>query len=410
MRILYITHYGYTLKDFYCDPITNKPIKIIGDGGTNIHIHLIQYFNKKDAKIFLSTFRNNYQYKAFFEKFQNIKIISFWSPKSAIKIYNSLIENIYKIFFLPFKAFFVNTNYDFIISSTDFLPDVIYSFIIKARNPKIKWIASYLLDAPKPWAKNNPYKSSFFSFFSGFLYWLAQRFSYFFIQLKASIVLVTSKPDVKKFITKKRAKNQIVIIKGGVDVSKAKNYIKSSRIIPISKRKYDACFLGRLHYQKGVLELIDIWKLVCRQKPKAKLVMIGNGPLRTKMKKKIEINNLDSNIDLLNFKYGEKKIKIFKNSKVIVHPATYDSGGMSAAEGMVWGLPAVSFDLESLKTYYQKGMIKTECFNLKKFSDNILSLLNNKDLYYKTSKEAYNLIIKNWDWDKRAEIVYSKML
>ena len=31
---------------------------------------------------------------------------------------------------------------------------------------------------------------------------------------------------------------------------------------------------------------------------------------------------------------------------------------MAAAEAMAWGLPGVSFDLESLKTYYQKVWLK----------------------------------------------------
>jgi len=56
---------------------------------------------------------------------------------------------------------------------------------------------------------------------------------------------------------------------------------------------------------------------------------------------------------------------------------------MSAAEAMAWGLPGVSFDLEALKTYYPKGMIKTPCFNHDKFAANIINLLSNQSLYQK---------------------------
>ena len=94
----------------------------------------------------------------------------------------------------------------------------------------------------------------------------------------------------------------------------------------------------------------------------------------------------------------------------MVHPATYDSGGMAAAEGMAWGLPGVSFDLESLKTYYPRGMIKTRCFDLEEFARNILNLLNNRKLYDEMSKQAHNLIIEIWDWEKRAEIIYKKII
>ena len=94
---------------------------------------------------------------------------------------------------------------------------------------------------------------------------------------------------------------------------------------------------------------------------------------------------------------------------MILHPAMYDSGGMAAAEGMAWKLPGVGFDLESLKTYYPKGIIKTKCFDLQEFANNILELFKNKDLYNQRSKEALDLIREEWDWNKRADFIYSKV-
>lgn len=410
MKILYIIHYGYTTKEFYCDPITNKPKKAIGDGGSNIHIHLIQYFKKKGMIIDISTFNNNYLYEAFFQKSLNIKFNYFWTPQLLLKKNISLFENLFKIFFLPMKILFSNFDYNIVISSSDFLPDVLYSLLIKLKNPKIKWVASYFLDAPKPWARNNPYKVSIARFFVGFIYWFTQRFSKYFIKVKADIVLVTSEPDVEKFITKRRSINNIIVVQGGVDISPSMKYLQSKKIIPFDERKYDACFLGRLHDQKGVLEIVDIWKEVCKKKLSSKLAIIGNGPLELKLREKITKNNLCSNIDILGFLTGQQKFKIFKKSKIFVHPAIYDSGGMSAAEAMAWGLPGVCFDLEALKTYYPKGMIKTECFNITKFADNILLLLNNKELYTKLSKEALDLVLKNWDWNKKACFIYNNII
>ena len=87
----------------------------------------------------------------------------------------------------------------------------------------------------------------------------------------------------------------------------------------------------------------------------------------------------------------------------MVHPATYDSGGMAAAEELAWGLPGVSFDLEALMTYYPKGMLKTACFDKDIFARNIISLLTNKNLYRKTAKDAHDLILESWDWNKQVE-------
>ena len=163
-----------------------------------------------------------------------------------------------------------------------------------------------------------------------------------------------------------------------------------------------AVFIGRFHPQKGVLKLIDIWEEVCERKHGAKLAMIGVGELARAVKKKIEKCGLEQNIILFGFKDGIEKIKIFKDSRVVVHPRYYDSGGMAACEAMACGLPGVSFDLPALKTYYPKGMIKTPCYDLNAFAENILNLLNDEKLYDKTSKDAVAWA-KEWDWDKQAE-------
>ena len=134
--------------------------------------------------------------------------------------------------------------------------------------------------------------------------------------------------------------------------------------------------------------------------------MIGIGPLEKNIHAKIKKLKLENNIDLLGFKDGNEKYEIFKQSKIMVHPATYDSGGMAAAGGMAWGLPGVSFDLEALKTYYPKGMIKTPLNNIQQFADNVIRLLEDVDLYNSMSRDARNLILDEWDWKKRADIIY----
>jgi glycosyltransferase involved in cell wall biosynthesis len=181
------------------------------------------------------------------------------------------------------------------------------------------------------------------------------------------MVWITSEPDKWKFVGKRLSMSKVVVVRGGVDTK-----ISASIPEPVEKQ-FDAVFIGRFHPQKGVLELIDIWKYVCEQKKDAKLAMIGVGNLEEAVAKKIKDYSLSYNVILFGFKDGIEKVKIFKDSKVVVHPAIYDSGGMAACEAMACGLPGVSFDLPALKTYYPKGMIKTPCYDLRAFAENILN-------------------------------------
>jgi glycosyltransferase involved in cell wall biosynthesis len=288
-----------------------------------------------------------------------------------------------------------------IYSGSDFWPDAVPAFLMKMRFKNAKWVAGFYLFASSPFSSNTPYRGK--AALKGLVYYFSQLPVYALERKYADSVWVTSEPDRYRFIGNRLSAGKVIAVRGGVD-------IKSPSLVAEPQNKmFDAVFIGRFHPQKGVLELIDIWKLVCAKKNDAKLAMIGVGELEDAIRSKMKANGLERNIVLFGFKDGIEKIKIFKDSRIVVHPAIYDSGGMAACEAMACRLPGVSFDLPALKTYYPKGMLKTPCFNLEVFAKNILDLLNNKDLYEKTSMDALDWA-KEWDWDKCAKDLLIEML
>lgn len=281
-----------------------------------------------------------------------------------------------------------------VYSSSDFWPDSVPAWILKMRFPSVKWVAAFYLFAPSPFGNGSPYKG--WRRLRGLFYYLSQLPVYSLIRRYADMIWVTSEPDRWRFVDSRLLPNKVVAVRGGVDVE-----TPALMPEPVEKR-FDAVFIGRFHPQKGVLELVDIWKYVCGRKRDAKLAMVGAGDLEADLVKKIIRYELQNNIVLFGFKDGVEKFKIFKDSKVVVHPAIYDSGGMAACEAMVCGLPGISFDLPALGTYYPKGMLKTPCFDIEEFAENILRLLNDKELYKKTAEDALDWA-KKWDWDQRAD-------
>jgi glycosyltransferase involved in cell wall biosynthesis len=349
------------------------------------------------VKIMTST-SGKYMYKRYLSPSRNIEYELLGTP--AFKKYNLAVVLLHTISSLVkgIKAAIriIGLTKDSVIySASEFLPDLLPAWIIKLRNRNAKWIAAFYLFAPHPFSKESPYRG--LSKMKNVLYFSMQQFSYRIIKNSADMVWVTNELDRWRFIdNKKFTPDNVIAVRGGVD-------IKTPLTIPEPKeKKFDAVFIGRFHPQKGVLELIDIWRYVCERKKDAKLAMIGVGDLESQVREKIRRYNLENNIVLFGFKDGVEKLKIFKDSKVVVHPAIYDSGGMAACEAMACGLPGVSFDLLALRTYYPKGMLKTPCYDLKAFANNILKLLNDIELYERLRKEALEFA-QGWDWDKRAE-------
>jgi len=383
--------------------IANNNIGTGQSGGDTIFLEFIKHWQKKlditvvgsaESKRLLKRFRLK-------PKFIQSDSINKKSYPSTLNILWHCCRRTFKAFkiFYKHKKIFKESGYCY--TASDFIPDFIFGLFYKSVNAKGKWLCAQYLFAPAPNDKNTPYRTQPLK---GFLYYIFQKITKKLANKYADFILITSEPDKKLF-----PKKQVIVVQGGVDITTSGKYLKSKKIIPPSQRQFDAVFIGRLHPQKGVLELIDIWKLVIRKIPNAQLAIIGNGQLEKKIKDQILKSKMNENITLFGFKSGKDKFDIFKNSKIVVHPAIYDSGGMAAAEAMAWGLPGVSFDLESLKTYYPQGMLKSPQNNFQSFADNIVKLLTDSKLYNQISDDALELIRKEWDWSKRSQDIYKKI-
>jgi glycosyltransferase involved in cell wall biosynthesis len=292
-------------------------------------------------------------------------------------------------------AFTFKDSDSIVYTASDFPHDLLVGWIIKLRFPSIKWISGYYLVICPPFASTSPYKGLLRV--RGLGYWLMQRFTLFIVNKWTDLVYVTSIPEQKHFTV------PTVVIRGGVDLKRIDDYIDNENkvFVPFKYAKYEAVFMGRLHYQKGIIELMEIWKMVNEVLPEAKLLVIGDGPLRKQAQQIAPLS-----VIFVGYQHDEAKYELLCDSKIILHPATYDSGGMACAEGMAFGMPAVGFDLEVFKTYYPYGMLKAR--NKEHFAQLIVSLLTNEKLYTKISLEARHLIVTGWDWDKRQEIIWKQ--
>ncbi len=299
------------------------------------------------------------------------------------------------------KSFRLDSTPDLIYSASDFLPDLLAGVLLKRTFRDTRFIAGFYLFAPAPFQADSPYKG--LRRVRGLVYWAMQLFAMRYAKTYADFLFVTS-PDEKATALRrwKDAPERIGVVYGGVPVDRIEAFVQRQKTDGVARREhYDGVFVGRLHYQKGVLRLLEIWSIVTRLRPGSRLALIGDGPLRAECEAKIVELKLQESVDLLGFVDGEEKWAIYSISKLVLHPATFDSGGMAAAEGMAFGLPGVSFDLPSLREYYPVGMAKVECFSNDRFADAIIMLLEDQVHYSHFSEAAYRTTRTIWAWESR---------
>ncbi len=380
-------------------------------GSDRIFMELARNWSQKGCNITICVWEDGYEMCKREGIGENLPNISFskWFIGPAIKM-PFILSYIYRIFSGVYFAinykFFSNEEQNYIYSCSDFWQDAMPALILKFRYPKSKLIGSFYLAAPNPFKGFTEKGKIKAPTLKGLIYFFQQLPIYWLFKNYAEYIFITSEPDTKRF-PNQCSQGHCLIIKGGVDLQKIRHWKEK---IGVVAKKYDAVFLGRFHPQKGVLALVDIWKEVTKNIPNSKLVMMGDGPLMREVKEKINKLGVKDNSIITGYLFdGEEKYRYFSQSKIALHPAIYDSGGMAAAEAMAWGLPAISFDLEALKTYYPQGMIKIPFGDISLFARTIIELLNNQQKYIEVQNQAMSLIEKEWDWQKRSEIILAKL-
>lgn len=279
-------------------------------------------------------------------------------------------------------------------SASDYWPDVVAGFLVRAQVSRSRWLAGVYQIAPSPLQADFPYRGA--KALRGILLYLMHKLSLILIKRRSDMIWTTNPHDARLLSSWSGLPSKCVIaIKGGVDTSLA------SRVQDSVPKVYDAVFIGRLHPQKGVMELLEIWKKVLEKRPNARLAIIGDGYLEEDLTRRARQLGIHPFVSFLGFLDGIEKVLVFKSSYIVVHPAIYDSGGMAACEAMVCGLPGVRFDLETLREYYPIGMLRVPLGNNEEFAASVIRLLEDKTLYSKLSQEARSYA-ETWDWDVRA--------
>jgi len=130
---------------------------------------------------------------------------------------------------------------------------------------------------------------------------------------------------------------EIEIIPNGVDLKRF-NFKQNDQNSSLNKILY----IGRLETRKGVKYLLQAFKLLTKEYDNLELTIVGDGPLRSRLK------DLSTNLNLQNVNFlgnvtEEDKIKLLNNHDLLCSPAIFgESFGIVLLEALASGLPIVA--------------------------------------------------------------------
>lgn len=172
-------------------------------------------------------------------------------------------------------------------------------------------------------------------------------------------------------------------------------YIDLDIFKPIdTPKRYDLVFAARLEKNKGIFELIKAIKIAKTKNPAIKLLIIGGGPLKEKLKMFVCENNLEGNVFFSGWlETAQDVARAYNSARIFINPSFNEGGPRVVLEAMACGLPIITTRvglMMDLVRDNENGLFVS--WEPKDMADKIINLLGNEDLQKKSSRAGLEII------------------
>ena len=166
-------------------------------------------------------------------------------------------------------------------------------------------------------------------------------------------------------------------------------------------------FVGRINTLKNILFIVDALKAVKMKKPKLKFKMlfVGSGQDENILKEHINKLSMDKEIIMCGKVMDRNELAhYYKRADLFLFPSFYDASSIVQIEAasqstpglFIKGTATASTVINNVNGFLSENTVGD-------YSDRIIEIFSNKELYNKVSKNALIDLYKNWD-DKIAEV------
>lgn len=163
-------------------------------------------------------------------------------------------------------------------------------------------------------------------------------------------------------------------------------------------------FVGRLHSQKNLTNLIKSVAAIIKLYPECKVVIVGKGNEEKHLKDLSKALNLDNHIVFMGELQGQSLINEYKAASILVLPSIYEGQPLVVLEAWASKTPVVASktgDLAFLIKDGKNGYFINDPKAPAQISKAVLKALENKNLQ-KLGINGYNLVKSQFSWETAA--------
>ena len=206
---------------------------------------------------------------------------------------------------------------------------------------------------------------------------------------------------IKQFYNVDAAK--IRIVPNGVDPEKFKPFEDQAAV----KRQFglgnEPCvlFVGSLIPRKGLPFLVEAAKKIVKEYKETKFIIVGEGPLRNQLLRKLEAANLSGNFTFLGNVKEDMLPAVYNCADVFALPSIQEGQGIVLLEAQASAKPVVAFDVGGVNEAVRNGEtgLLVKRGSTEKLADAIMKLLSDKALREKMGANGRRFVTENFTWD-----------
>lgn len=163
-------------------------------------------------------------------------------------------------------------------------------------------------------------------------------------------------------------------------------------------------YVGRLAPRKGVHYLLQAMPHIIKNFSKARLVVVGEGPLEHYLKDLSRRLRLQNSVTFLGYVSDEEIRQLFAVANVVVVPSVFEGCPLVLLEAMAAGKPVVASAVQAIPEVVKHGFsgLLVKPSNIHEIEHAVVRLLKDESLANYLGENARRTIIKDYTWEKTA--------
>lgn len=167
---------------------------------------------------------------------------------------------------------------------------------------------------------------------------------------------------------------------------------------------YTLLYVGNLRPVKNPPVLIHAMKIICEQEKKlskpVKLIICGDGPLKSELMKLAEQYNITQRISFEGRVPDERLPIVYKMADIFVLPSISEANPLVLNEAITFGCALCCSNITSLRYFFKpnENALFFDTKNPQTLADCIMKLLTEKELKHQIQKNNIELA-KNYSWE-----------